>query len=421
MGLKKNIRFISVFLVTTVSLSIIAYQPSDVIIGGPTFPQLDYFIEELEVISNDLGIEISYETHSDIETYLIQNPNNNLDLAIIPNPQGVVNLGQRDIALPITTFLEDEFIEASFSQHLQNITTSKIDNNNYGAWFRLIPNSLIWYDVQKYNDIGSPTFNTYEEMIKFTSENSFEERPLWCMDIESGASTGWIATNWLEDTILHKFGPSVYDEWFKQDKLSSTSEITLSILEIGKLIFIEDAVYGGNKRMVRKEFRNNYRNLLDDSNSCTFSWSGHFASYFFPEDTNYGIDYDFFKLPSANNKNAMVGKGDVLIGLNTEADTSKIINLLVSDNFGKNWMDKDDSQFIAANKNSNIESLKNQMTLKETNLIKASLDNDLFRFDASELMERRIGSDSLWYALTKYIEFESLYIEEITEELDSDY
>ena len=168
MGLKKNIRFISVFLVTTVSLSIIAYQPSDVIIGGPTFPQLDYFIEELEVISNDLGIEISYETHSDIETYLIQNPNNNLDLAIIPNPQGVVNLGQRDIALPITTFLEDEFIEASFSQHLQNITTSKIDNNNYGAWFRLIPNSLIWYDVQKYNDIGSPTFNTYEEMIKFT-------------------------------------------------------------------------------------------------------------------------------------------------------------------------------------------------------------------------------------------------------------
>ena len=61
------------------------------------------------------------------------------------------------------------------------------------------------------------------------------------------------------------------------------------------------------------------------------------------------------------------------------------------------------------------------MTLKETNLIKASLENDLFRFDASELMERRIGSDSLWYALTKYIEFESLYIEEITEELDSDY
>jgi len=133
------------------------------------------------------------------------------------------------------------------------------------------------------------------------------------------------------------------------------------------------------------------------------------------------MDYDFFKLPSANNKNAMVGIGDVLIGLNMEANTSKVINLLVSENFGKNWMSKEDSQFIAANINSNIESLNNQMTIKETNLVKASLDNDLFRFDASELMERRIGSDSLWYALTKYIEFESFYIEEVTEELDSSY
>jgi hypothetical protein len=104
-----------------------------------------------------------------------------------------------------------------------------------------------------------------------------------------------------------------------------------------------------------------------------------------------------------------------------EANTSKVINLLVSENFGKNWMSKEDSQFIAANINSNIESLNNQMTIKETNLVKASLDNDLFRFDASELMERRIGSDSLWYALTKYIEFESFYIEEVTEELDSSY
>ena len=421
MGLKDNFKFLSIFLITTAVLSYIAYQPTDIKIGGPNFPQLEYFEEELDLMAEDLGIKISYEPFNDIETHLIKNPDHNLDIALIPNPQGVVNLGQRGIALPIVNYLDSSLMNEIFTQHLQEITTSKQDNQNYGAWFRLLPNSLVWYDVSKYEALGSPTFNSYEDMVKFTKENSYEDSPLWCMDIESGASTGWIATNWLEDTILHKYGPSVYDEWFKQDKLSSTSEITLSILEIGKLIFIEDAVYGGNKRMVRKEFRNNYRNLLDDSNSCTFSWSGHFASYFFPEDTTYGIDYDFFKLPSADNKNAMVGIGDVLIGLNMEANTSKVINLLVSENFGKNWMSKEDSQFIAANINSNIESLNNQMTIKETNLVKASLDNDLFRFDASELMERRIGSDSLWYALTKYIEFKSFYIEEVTEELDSSY
>lgn len=421
MKLKNNMIFFLIFISTTLIFSIIAYKPNDVVIGGPNFPQVEYFIEELNVISQELDIKIQYQTYNDIETYLIENPNHNLDLVLLPNPQGAVNLGQRGITVPIENIFEEAFLKENFSEHLLSITTSERDNLNYGAWFRVIPNSLVWYDVSKYEALGSPVFSNYEEMVNFTEENSSKDEPLWCLDIESGASTGWIATNWLEDTILHKYGPEVYDAWSQQDKLSSSEEVTLSILDIGKLIFIEDAVYGGHKRMVRKEFRNNYRNLLDDEISCTFSWSGHFASYYFPDTAEYGRDYDFFKLPSQNYKNAMVGIGDVLAALNHNSNTINTAKLLLSVDFGEIWLGKDDSQYISANMNSRIVSIKNPMLIKETNLIKASFKQNLFRYDASELMERRIGSDSLWYALTKYIELKSLYINEVTEELDSTY
>ena len=53
-----------------------------------------------------LGIKISYEPFNDIDTHLIKNPDHNLDIALIPNPQGVVNLGQRGIALPIVNYLD---------------------------------------------------------------------------------------------------------------------------------------------------------------------------------------------------------------------------------------------------------------------------------------------------------------------------
>jgi alpha-glucoside transport system substrate-binding protein len=421
MKLKNNMIFFLIFISTTLIFSIIAYKPNDVVIGGPNFPQVEYFIEELNVISQELDIKIQYQTYNDIETYLIENPNHNLDLVLLPNPQGAVNLGQRGITVPIENIFEEAFLKENFSEHLLSITTSERDNLNYGAWFRVIPNSLVWYDVSKYEALGSPVFSNYKEMVNFTQENSDKDEPLWCLDIESGASTGWIATNWLEDTILHKYGPEVYDAWSQQDKLSSSEEVTLSILDIGKLIFIEDAVYGGHKRMVRKEFRNNYRNLLDDDIACTFSWSGHFASYYFPDTTEYGRDYDFFKLPSQNYKNAMVGIGDVLAALNHNSNTINTAKLLLSVDFGEIWLGKDDSQYISANMNSRIVSIKNPMLIKETNLIKASFKQNLFRYDASELMERRIGSDSLWYALTKYIELKSLYINEVTEELDSTY
>jgi len=352
---------------------------------------------------------------------LIETIDHEIDLALITNPQGVVNLGQRGIAYPLSEVISDDELRSKYSQHLIDITTSKKNNLNYGAWFRLIPNSLIWYDVEKFKDLDSPTFNSYEDLVLFTREFSSNGDALWCLDIESGASTGWIATNWLEDLILHQQGPEVYDKWASQELLSSSDEITLSILDIGKLIFIDNAVYGGNERIIRKEFRNNYRNLLNEENSCVFSWSGHFATNYFPSNAEYGTDYDFMKFPSEKNKNAMVGIGDALIITNYTKDSKVVFNSLISDNFGKIWMTKKDASYIPANKNASLEVLKNNQTKKEASLVKEAVENNLFRYDASELMERRIGSDSLWYAMKKYIDLTSEYIDEVTEELDFSY
>ena len=61
MGLTKNNIFLIIFLVTTIIFSVIGYKPADIVIGGPNFPQLDYFSEELDIISEELGINIQYE------------------------------------------------------------------------------------------------------------------------------------------------------------------------------------------------------------------------------------------------------------------------------------------------------------------------------------------------------------------------
>ena len=422
MELKNRKLFIPIFILVTITFSYFAYSPEEISIAGPYFPQIEYFEEELDLISKDLNVKIKYVPFSDIESEIIRGTNTKeFDLAIIPNPQGVVNLGERGYLHSVSTALGGEVLNQNYSKHLQEITTSQKDKINYGVLFRLIPNSLIWYDVGKYERLGSPNFESFEDMISFTKQYSSFDNPLWCMDIESGASTGWIATNWLEDLILHEYGPDIYDDWFKQIITSQNNEITLSILNIGKLIFDENAVYGGNQRIISKEFRNNYRNLLDEDISCVFSWSGHFASMYFPSNKSYEYDYDFFKFPSKSNKNAMVGIGDSLVILNESNKSIEVFRSLVDDNFGQSWISKRDSAFISGNKNSNIEQIENKMLLKETLLVRNALNEDLFRYDASELMERRIGADHLLYALKKYISLGSEFINEVTEELDSKY
>ena len=422
MGLINKYSIFIIFILITLSFSIFAYSPEEVVIAGPYFPQIEYFENELDIISADLDIKIKYVPYSDIESEIIEgNDSNSFDLAIIPNPQGVVNLGERGYLKPISIALEKEIIENNYSKHLQQITTSDVDGKTYGVLFRLIPNSLIWYDVQKYNQLGAPKFESFQDMVSYTASNSYEDNPLWCMDIESGASTGWIATNWLEDLILHEHGPSVYDEWFQQKITTQNEDIKLSISNIGELIFIKNAVYGGKERIINKEFRNNYSNLVDNNNSCVFSWSGHFASMYFPDNKNYGSDYDFFKFPSLENRNAMVGIGDTLTILTSTDASIKVFNSLTSNSFGQDWISQQDAMFISANKNSKINKINSPMLLKETLFVRTALNEDLFRYDASELMERRIGADYLLLALKEYISYGNLYINLITQELDSKY
>ena len=422
MELNNKYLILIIFILVTVIFSIFGYSPEEVVIAGPYFPQIEYFENELDVISTDLNIKIKYVPYSDIETEIIEgSDSDSFDLAIIPNPQGVVNLGERGYLYPISIALAKETIENNYSKHLQEITTSDVDGETYGVLFRLIPNSLIWYDVEKYNQLGAPEFENFQDMISFTEANVYEDSPLWCMDIESGASTGWIATNWLEDIILHEQGPSVYDDWFQQKISPKNEEIKQSISNIGELIFIKDAVYGGKERIISKEFRNNFRNLIDTDNQCVFSWSGHFASMYFPTNKYFGSDYDFFKFPSLENKNALVGIGDSLVILSSKSESINVFNSLTSNSFGQDWISQKDGMFISANKNSSVNEINSPLLLKETLLVRNALKDDLFRFDASELMERRIGADYLLLALREYISFGNLHINLITQELDSKY
>ena len=65
--------FYVILLVVTITFSIIGYTPSDVVIVGPSFPQENYFIEELDLISKKTGYKITYVTLNDVSYYLYNN------------------------------------------------------------------------------------------------------------------------------------------------------------------------------------------------------------------------------------------------------------------------------------------------------------------------------------------------------------
>jgi len=120
----------------------------------------------------------------------------------------------------------------------------------------------------------------------------------------------------------------------------------------------------------------------------------------------------------------MVGIGDILVALNNNSNSLIIFEKLISDQFGSSWMLNESSSYVPANMNNN-NLVSNKLLIKQIELTKQALRKDIFRYDASEVMERRIGADKLLASLKEYIDLgsEEAYknLELIIEDLQSSF
>ena len=399
--MNKKIIFFSLTVLITTIFSLFANDPPEVVIIGPEFHEQQYFVEELNIIANELGIKIKYELVSDAETFIIDNPNSSSSIAIIPNPQGVVNLAERKLIYSLDDVLVDNnSIFNLYPNHLISIVSH--EDSIYGGWTRLFPNSLIWYDISKFEQ-HNVKFDSFETLLEGTKKIADNGISPWCANSESSASTGWVQTNWMEDVLLTKYGPKVYDKWSKLEIDASNVKIFLSIKHIEDFIFYDNHIYNGPASIISKEFRNLPKVLLDDSTECFMSWSGHYFRYYIPEDYRYLRDFAVTNVPKINFENSVVGIGDNIV-LTKDNELSKIvISKILSKNFGEIWSSYQDTEFISANQNFNKQIINNELTKFEYSIVHDALQKDLFRYDASEIMARSIGSNLLWELFREYI------------------
>ena len=384
---------LTIFII--ISFSIIAYQPAEVVIIGPRFHEQDYFIEELDLIAEELGIKIKYNAISDPETFIIENPDSKVSIAILPNPQGVINLAERKLIFNLENIVVDnDSISNLYSNHLTSIVSH--EGSLYAGWTRLFPNSLIWYDISKIKKYENIKFENFNNLILETKKIADNGESPWCANSESSASTGWIQTNWLEDIILTKYGPEIYDRWSKLEIKASNVKIYNSMKVVGDFIFYQNLIQGGDRGIIDKEFRNLPQVLLNDENSCFLSWSGHYFRYYIQDDYEYGVDFGVSNFPPINYKNTIVGIGDSLVLLKNDSISKNIISKILSSDFGEKWASYENTEYISANKNFNKANINNELTKYEFEVVHKALNDDLFRYDASEIMPRPIGSNLLW-------------------------
>ncbi len=359
------------------------------------------FQESMQPFIERTGIQVSYEGSSDFETLVTVRVEGGdaPDIVAFPQPGLMQELAREGALVPLDDVIDRDLLEASYADSWIELGT--VDDTLVGIWYRASVKSLVWYPKQAFDEAGYEIPETWDEMIALSDQIVADGTTPWCIGIESGGATGWVATDWLEDIVLRTAGAEVYDQWITNELPFNAPEIQEAAETLGEIWLNPDYVLGGSIGILTTPFGDAANPMLESPPGCYLHRQASFLPVFLPDDIVIGEDIDFFYLPPINEEEhgrPVMGAGDVMAMLNDRPEVREVMQYLATAEAGRAWLEA--GGFISPHNEADLDWYPDPGTRAQAELL---LDADTFRFDASDMMPGSVGTGTFWTGMVDYV------------------
>ena len=164
------------------------------------------------------GIPATYQGSADFEVEIntLVSAGTAPDIVDFPQPgllQGFVNDG---LVERVTDHIDIDWLNGQYNDGWVDASTlTGPDGEDFvaGVWSRTNAKSYVWYVPDNFAAAGYSIPTTYDELVALTNQIRNDGGTPWCVGIESGAATGWLATDWIENLLLRTTSLENYDRW----------------------------------------------------------------------------------------------------------------------------------------------------------------------------------------------------------------
>jgi len=268
------------------------------------------------------------------------------------------------------------------------VEVGKVEGKIHGVFIKAAVKGLMWYSPKLHDYAASPPA-TWTDLLSQATANQGAAKATWCLGIESGAASGWPATDWIEDLVLRTAGPAAYTQWY-QGKIKWSDPAIKNAFQM----YVNDVVgktYGGTVTAVATNFENAGNPLFASPPGCVFLHQASFITGLGGfKSLTAGTDYNFFPFPDINPQyaGAVEGAGD-LFGMFHDTPAAKsLMRYLVTAPAQDIWVKIGGA--LSANKNAT--SYKDDISKRSAALL---ANAKVFAFDASDLMPSAMN-DAFW-------------------------
>ncbi len=374
---------------------------SFLMVGGA--PELEAIAMMLAPFEADTGIDVEVESTRDIDAILTTRveAGNPPDIVALPGPGHMITYGQEGKLVDLSDILDMGQIKTDFAQGWLDLGT--VDGNLVGIFYKSAIKGLIWYNtsVVESNNISLP--DTWEELLEVS--NVIKEKGLspFSIGIESGAASGWIGTDWIENIFLRLHGPDKYQEWQDGELAWTSAEVKEAWEMFGQIVGDDSMIYGGKNYVLSTNFGDGHAPLFSDPPKAVFHHQASFIQGFiqdaFPNLTA-GEDFSFFGFPSINPKysNSIEAGGDVLVAFNNTAQVAALLNYLASADAQKYWAET--GAGLAPNRNVSISAYQDELS-KAAASIQANAE--IVVFDAGDMMPSEVNN-AFFAAVVEFVQ-----------------
>jgi alpha-glucoside transport system substrate-binding protein len=361
------------------------------VIGTWGGSEQEAFLEMVKPWEQQTGATVKYTGTRDINTVLTTGVASGVlpDVAGLPGPGQMTEYANAGKLMPLDDVLDIDTYKGETAKALVDLGT--VEGQVFGVFIKAAIKGLIWYSP-KAHDYASAAPKTWDELKTQAAANKGQAQNIWCLGIESGAASGWPATDWIEDFVLRTAGPDVYTSWY-QGKTKWTDPAIKAAFEM----YANDVVaqtYGGGRTAVATNFADAGNPLFDSPPKCEFLHQASFITGLGGfKDKAAGTDYNFFPFPDINPQyaGAVVGAGD-LFGMFHDTPAAKsLMKYLVTAQAQDVWVKIGGA--LSANKNAT--SYPDDVSKRSAEVLSNA---KLFAFDASDLMPTSMN-DAFWKAM----------------------
>ncbi len=344
------------------------------------------------------GIKIAYEGTDQFETLLpVRVKGGNApDIAIIPQPGLVATMVATGKAVPITAAVAAN-LKKYYNPAWATFTTVK--GKVYGAPFGASSKSLVWYSPAQFKALGVSVPTTWAEMDAIAAKFKAAGKLPWCAGIESGAATGWPATDWIEEMALRELGPDKYNQWWQGKLKFSSPEMQGVMAKVAAWLGTKDQV-GDLQSVATRKFQDAGVPGLANG-TCGMLQQASFYASMFPKGTTFGVNADAnaFYLPPTNTKfgKPIEGAGEFPVAFSSKPEVGAVQAYFSSPAYGieraanGGWTSANSGIPLSSYTDPVLKVVAQSLQSKQGAIV----------FDASDLMPTAVNG-AFWKEITKF-------------------